>query len=459
MNWPRLKVVRRSSPTESARSLPGWFMNYFNTGGVQYPLMPSQTLGHKQEIPDASFVGYSEGIFKQNGVVFACMARRAALFSEARFQFRRVRSGRPGDLYGTPALKVLEVPWVNGTTGDLLARMMQDGDLTGNFYAERRGSTLVRLRPDWMTIVMASKQEPEFPRGMRDVELLGYLYKPGGPMSPVPPEVLFPEQVVHWVPPGQTDPTATYRGMSWLTPVLREIMGDAAATTHKLQFFEQGATPNISVALGDVSPEQFERYVELFKNRNPGLDDLALFTAGGADVTVIGANMEQAKVVETQGHIETRICMAAGVPPIIAGSSESLGATAYTAYQHARRAFADLTMSPLWRTACAALQTVITVPGGSELWYDDSDIRFLQEDRTDEADIQEKQSRTLKGLVEAGYTPDSAKDAVVSGDFGRLEHSGLTSVQLLPPASKNGTSNGKSNGTPAQLQLPGGGEG
>ena len=453
MRWPRLKVVRKDSGPTSARSLPGWFMNYFNTGGVQYPLMPSQTLGHKQETPDSSFSGYAEGIYKQNGVVFGCMAARMMLFSEARFQFRRIRSGRPGDLFGTPALRVLEVPWVNGTTGDLLARMMQDGDLAGNFYAERRGDSLVRLRPDWVTIVLASRQEPEFPRGMRDVQLLGYLYKPGGPMSPVEAEVLFPEQVAHWAP--TPDPSATFRGMSWLTPVLREIMGDAAATTHKLQFFEQGATPNISVALGEVTPEQFERYVELFKNRNPGLDDLALFTAGGADVTVIGANMEQARVIETQGHIETRIAMAARVPAPILFSSEALDATAYTAYQHARRAFADLTMSPLWRTACAALQTIIDVPGGSELWYDDSDIRFLQEDLKDAADIMEAHSRTLKGLVDAGYTPDSATDAVTAGDFGRLEHSGLTSVQLLPP----GKSNGKSNGKPEQLQLTEGGEG
>jgi hypothetical protein len=34
--------------------------------------------------------------------------------------------------------------------------------------------------------------------------------------------------------------------MSWLTPIVREIMGDNAATTHKLKFFENaGDSPMV----------------------------------------------------------------------------------------------------------------------------------------------------------------------------------------------------------------------
>jgi hypothetical protein len=42
----------------------------------------------------------------------------------------------------------------------------------------------------------------------------------------------------------------------------------------------------------------------------------------------------------------------------------------------------------------------------------------------------------LEALIRAGYTPDSAVDAVVTGDITRLEHTGLTSVQLLPPGEE-----------------------
>jgi hypothetical protein len=102
--------------------------------GLQYPLLGRQTLGTKTEEISADFQGLIEGAYKDNGVVFACMLARQLLFSEARFQFRRVRNGRPGELFGTPALSVLEKPWQNATTGDLLSRAIQDVDLEGNFY-------------------------------------------------------------------------------------------------------------------------------------------------------------------------------------------------------------------------------------------------------------------------------------------------------------------------------------
>jgi hypothetical protein len=77
--------------------------------GSTYPFVVNNgnTPQPNEEI-GGDFRGYVEGIYKRNGVVFACMGARQRLFSEARFQFQRMRAGRPGDLYGTPALSVLE---------------------------------------------------------------------------------------------------------------------------------------------------------------------------------------------------------------------------------------------------------------------------------------------------------------------------------------------------------------
>jgi hypothetical protein len=60
------------------------------------------TPGPGGEKIEANFRGYVDGAYKANGIVFACIAARQLLFSEARFQFRRLRFGRPGDLFGTP---------------------------------------------------------------------------------------------------------------------------------------------------------------------------------------------------------------------------------------------------------------------------------------------------------------------------------------------------------------------
>jgi hypothetical protein len=165
---------------------------------------------------------------------------------------------------------------------------------------------------------------------------------------------------------------------------------------------------------------------------------------------VVGANFQQTDFKVTQGHGETRICSAARVPAIIVGVSEGLDSATYSNYGQARRAFADLTMRPLWRNFAASLSNVLTVPGGSELWYDDRDIPFLREDETAAAEVQTQQAAQITSLINAGFKPDVAVEAVMAGDLGRLArgHSGLVSVQLLPPGTSS-DANAGANSTPA----------
>jgi hypothetical protein len=101
----------------------------------------------------------------------------------------------------------------------------------------------------------------------------------------------------------------------------------------------------------------------------------------------------------------------------------------------ARRRFADGTLRSLWRGAAGALAPLVAVPDNAELWYDDRDIRFLQEDRKDAAEIFEIRARTITGLVREGFTSDSAKAAVAAEDESLLVHTGLVSVQLQPPGT------------------------
>jgi len=419
--------------------------------GLNYPLSGvQQTLGSKTENIDQSFTGYVQGAYKSNGVVFACMLARMLLFSEARFQFRQRRSGRPGDLFGTEALALLETPWTNGTTGDLLARAIQDVDLCGNFYAYNAGDRLVRMRPDWVTIALGSPGAPTAPVGALDTEVLGYLYYPGGQGSGAKPVSLRPEQVAHFAP--IPDPVATYRGMSWLQPIVNEILADQAATTHKQQFFENGATANMIVTLdSSITPDMVREFQEIFEAGHRGLENAysTIFLGGGADAKVVGADMQQIDFKVTQGGGETRIAAAAGVPPVIVGLSEGLQSATYSNYSQARRRFADGTMRPLWRNIAGSLQSIIDVPVGAELWYDDRDIPFLAEDVKDAAEVQQSQAVTIRELINAGYDPGTVVDAVLSGDFQRLSHTGLVSVQLQPPGSMTPSSNGSTPALPA----------
>src|SRR5215471_13719826 len=111
--WSRPELEQRVDP---ALSLQAYYelLTTFSYQGVQYTLPGDR----QEEIRD--YQSLTRGAYKSCGVIFACMDVRSKLFSEARFQFRQIRNGRPGELFGTSALELLEVPWPNGTTGDLL---------------------------------------------------------------------------------------------------------------------------------------------------------------------------------------------------------------------------------------------------------------------------------------------------------------------------------------------------
>lgn len=434
-------LTRRSTEGELSVPLSQYLNQILGSNGM-FPFgnAPMTTLGAKQEEIRGNFEGYSIQALKANPVIFACMEARRSLFSEARFNFRRRPNGRPGQPFTTGALASLQRPYQGGSTSDLLSRMIQDIDLAGNWFGSLRpGGKIKRLRPDWVTIILGSYKDADIGFGDVDAEVLGYIYEPGGKGGSGKVMTFLPGEVAHFMP--IPDPTAEYRGMSWITPLVREIMGDQAMTTHKLQFFENGAIPGMVVNMGaKVSAESFGEWVDLFEERHTGSINAfkTLYLASGAEAEVVGADLKSIEFQAVQGQGEIRIAGPAGVPPILIGLAEGLKAATLANYGNARRHFSDATIRPLWRGACGALEPIIEVPTGAELWYDATDIPYLQEDAKDAAEVQFKQSEALKRLVEAGYTPESAMVAVDSNDLSRLEHSGLVSVQLHPPGSEPG---------------------
>lgn len=444
-----LSLGRSADPTLSFQDYVD-LLQSFQWQGVQYTL-PGAT---QEEI--SGFTGYARSAYKTNGVVFACCLVRMLFFAEARFQFRQIRNGRPGDLFGTEALAPLENPWPGATTGDLLSKMIQYADIAGNAFAVLRpGPRIVPLRPDWVTIVAGTGTEPDDASIWDpDVELLGYVYQPGGPGSGEDPIPYAAEEVAHFAP--IPDPEARFRGMSWLTPVIREVMADKGMTDHKIASLENGATPNLVVKLDVPDLDKFKKWIEVFKGEHEGAKNAykTLFLGAGADATAVGSSFRDLEFKATQGAGETRIAMAAKVHPAIVGLSEGLQGSALNAgnLDVIWRQFANGTMRPLWRNIAGSLARIIRVPQGAELWYDDRDIPALQQDETAAAAKRQTDAATANTLITAGYSPDAVMDAIVADDFKRLigAHTGLVSVQLLPPGETGSPEqNGKA---PAKTQ-------
>jgi len=422
-------------------SFQSWVDSYLQFQGQIYqPAYSTTYAGQKVEPVTDSFQGYVSGAYKANGIIFAVSMARARPFSEISFKFRRRgQTGGGNDLFGNRDLDILDTPWPGGTTQSLLMRAEQDVTAGGTaFWARedgRQGERLRRLRPDWTEFILTAPPDEAV---MADV--VGIKYTPGGPWSGGPSQLYLVggefAEATFWAP--IPDPDALFRGMSWLSPVIEEMQSDKAATVHKRKFFENAATPNLAVSLKEtVSPESFAKFVRQMNEASVGVDKAykTLYTGGGADVRVVGADMKMMDFRGTQGAGETRIAAAGGVPPIVVGLSEGLAAATYSNYGQARRAFADGFLRSQWRSLCGALAPIIDVPADSTLWFDSRDVAFLREDVMDLAQVQATNAGTINTLISAGFEPDSCVDAVEAEDFTLLRHTGMVSVQLLPPGA------------------------
>lgn len=434
--WSRL----RGHEDEKRMNVDDYAKLLQSMGNQTFPMgMQGRGLAQAKEDPDEEFQTYIYQAYKSNGIVFACMITRQLVFSEARFQYQRMRNGRPGDLWGDDSLSLLENPWPDAKTGDLLSRAIQDVDLAGNHYVVREGNRLRRLRPDWVTIVLTEPLDTAVKS-----DIAGYVYMPGGVGTDPNNWEHYPidgsnGHVAHWAP--IPDPDAQYKGMSWLTPVMREIFADKQATSHKAQFFQQGATPNLAISFKEsVTTEQFKEFMETMSNQGGGGVESAyqtLYLGGGADVKTVGADMKMLDFRNVIGAGETRIAAAARVHPVIIGLPDALTGSSLNSgnYRAAKRQFGDGTMRPLWRSIAAAYEVLLPKHRDSRLWYDDRDIEFLRDDAADRADIMRTKSATMSAWIMAGFTPESILVAIEEEDIKRLEHTGNLSVQLLPGSS------------------------
>src|SRR5690606_40907664 len=175
----------------------------FSYGANTYPFGLQQTYrGQRVQEVAATLPGHFAAV-QQAPPAWAAQALRARVLSQVRFKFRNKRTGK---LFGTTALDMLENPWPNATTGELVAELEWHAGLAGNAYVIHRGDRLMVPRPDWVGILYGSQLEPRELEGalaahMIDGELIGYVYQAGGiGQGKTEPVLLRPQDVAHWSP-------------------------------------------------------------------------------------------------------------------------------------------------------------------------------------------------------------------------------------------------------------------
>lgn len=446
------RISAARGPGEQRFGVDQWINEYLlasQFGLAEFGLNQTYTKQHIRDI-SATLPSYLAAL-KTCPPAFAAQMVRALVLSQVRFTMRnKAWTSTPGRKFGTTALGLLERPWPNATTSELVSRMEWHAGLAGNAYVTRRPDRLRVLRPDWVGVIYGSDLEPDnwdLMGHALDGELLGYAYCNGGfgPMrSPI--QTILPHDMAHWSP--IPDPESPGVGMSWITSAVRDMQADRAATEHKLQFFANGATPNL-VVKGLTAPDQvsFNKMVDSLEERHSGVRNAyrTLYLTAGADATVVGANLAQMDFKATQGGGETRLSYLSRVPAALLGISEGLAGSALNAgnFGMARRMFSDTWIHPTLQDLAATLAVLVNTPGDADLWFDTSDMPILREDAKDAAEIVDIKASSIVKLANGGYTRASAAAAVESQDLNLLvEDPNWVSVQVQPgsgqPANQGG---------------------
>lgn len=425
-------LIRREARTIPTQSQIGWaeYLHLYETFGYN---------GVSYMVPSGSMAQVTALQSIRNPIVLRCIIIRASVFSEIRFAFQNYAGGRAAkNLFGNQTLSLLEQPWPGGSTGDFLGRMELDDSMYGNSYWFKSApNALTWLDPTRMRILTGDVDGPSGNKcgsmllGYQSVDARGHTL-----------ETFMPDEIVHFRP--IPDPDHPFRGLSWLSALLGEVTTDQDISDFKRGFLRNSATPNLVVTLpADISEDALKNFRDRLESGHTGPQSSfkTLYVSGGADVKSVGSNWSDMELFATQSYGDTRLAVAAGVPASLLGIAEGLKGSALNAgnYASVRRSFADITMRPLWRMACAAIGSVVPAPSvGTRLWYDDQDVAFLAADMQDQAAARAQDASTILSLVNSGYEPDSVVDAVTQNDFTQLEAiQGLTSVQLQPVPDPN----------------------
>jgi len=302
--------------------------------------------------------------------------------------------------------------------------MEQDASLAGQAYiwdppGEDR---LVRLRPDWVTII---SEVVTAPGGGTYRRKIGYWHEPPKNVLDQGQGFFVPAaECVHWVP--VPDPQADFRGMSWLTPAFREITGDSAMTQYKIRHLQHDASPNVMIRyVQKLHPGTIDSIRERYNARYAGPENAGgtLVLDQGADLTVVGSNLSQLDFANVSAVGVERILADANVPGVLVGLEPLRGAG--RGYQESMQKLANLYARPQWRSACGALSQLLDVPAGNRLWFDTSDIAALQDGEMERGQAALVRAQALLALVQAGYTHESAIAAVDAMDLSQLKAGGL----------------------------------
>lgn len=354
--------------------------------------------------------------YRANSIASACINLVATSLSEAPLKvYRRQEDAEDIEIPNHWLKRLVDRPneWMSSfEMWELLTIHLYTGGVAYillDRQSERGPAERLRLlRPD---LVEAVPDENLFIREYRYRPTL-----PNGQQEEIPYP---PWQVLRIALP---DPLNEHDGLSPLQRVYRELGIDNKATDFTKQFFENSAVPfGILTTEQDLMEDEAEVIAESWQRRFAGYVKGLFRTAvlgRGAKYEQLGMNFKDMEFEALRSFVETRICAAFKVHPVVVHSWVGIKHSEQRAtYEQAKKQFWNESLIPLLRRIESKINSQLLVyEEGVYCRFDLSQIQALQEDQN------EKSKRIVGEWKEGLITLDEGRRVLgyepVQGEFG-----------------------------------------
>lgn len=344
-------------------------------------ISPSQS-SRGQDMPHDFETLIKEG-FKGNGLVYACMRQNATSVKEPPFRLIK-KDG--SEVEGNPISKLLSRPNPYRSREQVIEKLQYHLDGTGTAY-------LHKVRSGSGQVVELWNRKPNDVRPIADSKeyISGWEIRVGGIWYPCPAEDMI--QFLY------TDPANDYYGFPPLLAASMAVDADNETDKYIKYLLANMAVVSGIFSIGEnLTDDEFKRAKQEMTAMWSGAVNAGLpgLLEGGATWTKMGLSLNELDFGNLWPRLETRVCMAFSIPPIIVGSKAGMDAATYSNYAQAKESYYDEMVVP----ECAMIGNTLAHSLFPDFGLNSDeysivpnfdDVKALQED------IDKKYERAVKG--------------------------------------------------------------
>jgi len=366
-----------------------------------FEIVPTWQQGIAQPT-DADLANFASSGYAANSLIYACIRELAT--SAAGVPIELLRPDKEG-WQPEPqhaVLDLLDEPNDDMDFSSFIETLVTHRAFAGNAYIEkvRAGGRVARLgflRPDRVEIKPGAKREDDI-----------FVYTIG-----TTKRYIERKDVIHFKLP---NPKNDFYGLSPIEVIAREGDLDQRMTDFASAFFKNAGVPfGLLTVPGATTEEEKKQIRSRWRRAFQGIKkwfQLLILNQESAKYQALGLSQKDMEFESTRKQVESRICAAFGVPPILVGALVGLEHATYANYGVAQQSFWSETMKPLlYRIASRLTRDLLpefatTADRRARLAFDTSGVAALQQDNTGKLEV------VAKLIAGGGFTPNQALEIV-----------------------------------------------